>query len=67
MGSYDMDVLRPGTITSYKDAAHTKPLTYTLTYNENGSASTVTDPEGIRTEYSYEQKAGRNHDGLDYV
>ena len=56
MGSYDIDVLRPGTITSYKDAAHTKPLTYTLTYNENGSASTVTDPEGIRTEYSYEQK-----------
>ena len=56
LGNYDMDVLRPGTITSYKDAAHTQPLTYTLTYNDNGSAQTVTDPEGIRTEYSYEQK-----------
>ena len=56
LGQYDANVLRPGTITSYKDAAHTQPLTYTLTYNANGTANTVTDPEGIRTEYSYCQK-----------
>ena len=47
--------LQPQTITSHRDAARTQPVVSTLTYDALGNVTSITDPAGIRTEYTYQQ------------
>ncbi len=54
--NYDPSTLRPQEYVSYKDAAHTQELVTSFAYNLNGTAKTVTEPDGKRTEYTYISK-----------
>ena len=54
--NYDTNTLKPGEYVSYKDAAHTQELVTSFAYNLNGTAKTVTEPDGKRTEYTYISK-----------
>ena len=47
--------LQPQTITSHRDAARTQPVVSTLTYDALGNVTSIIDPAGIRTEYTYQQ------------
>ena len=51
--NYDPSTLRPQEYVSYKDAAHTQELVTSFAYNSNGTAQTVTEPDGKRIEYTY--------------
>ncbi|WP_138295043.1 RHS repeat-associated core domain-containing protein [Clostridium sp. BSD2780061688st1 E8] len=48
--------MKPTSISYYQDAAHTKLLTTTMTYDAKGNMLSSTDPQGAVTSYTYHEK-----------